>query len=531
MKTEIDNESNQVPEPLGPRGAVILAVTLLVAFALRAYRLTELPGGFLAFNELFYIDAALKQAASAPFSWFVNPVNWDKPPLYTGVVSMLYALQMPHLAAARLVSVLAGTLTVLVTFLMASRFYCRRTAFIAAAALAVMPGVVLVDHNIQVDPLFVSLLYSAVLLYAVSIKRENGGYPLYAGVVLGLSILAKQVAVLVVPAVVLWELWRSRGWSGLLTKRFVIFSATSVAIGASWYILQLIVAKDRLIAGHFATGARSEMTTKGAGFWLKAVPLEISWMVFPAATVVVMAGLAIMLRERRQGDRLLLALLAIFMLYYAQFHLHSYYLLPMAPIFAIAVGRGWAGIFQWSTFSVRIGTGLISLLLTAMLVGSLLTLSGHKWGRWSPLALSGEPAISSPVAQLYIDPGVTGFLGPFEGLLGLKNRPVILDMEQYMRQPPTSGDNSVILVSGPPQDYPISIPYRYRSVDVRCRPVMFGYAVGQWPATPSATQIFRNAPWTAERVGPLWRFGFIQDRLPGKWAIFDRSTLVRLFGS
>lgn len=530
MKPEINNESKQTSEPVGIGGWVLLAVILLVAFALRAYRLSELPGGFLVFNEIFYIDAALKQAASGSLSWFVYPVNWDKPPLYTGIVSMLYALQLPHVAAARLVSVVAGTFTVYLTFLLAGHFYCRRTAVVAAAALAVMPGAVLVDHNIQVDPLFVSLLYAAAALYAISARTGRARSALFAGILLGLSILTKQVAVLLIPAVALWEIWCARGFTQLLSRRFVLFSGGAVALGSSWYLLQLVIAGDKLISGHFATGGRAEMTTKGAGFWLKAVPLEFSWLVFPATAVVVLIGLLLMCKERKPGDKLLIVMLAFFFLYYVQFHLHSYYLLPMAPVFAIAVGRAYTGLLPQSRLFACIVTGVMALLLPAMILGSLLTLSGQKWGRWSPLMLSGEAAVSAGAAQLFIDPGVTAFLGPFDNLVGMKTRPIILDMEQYMRQPAPKVDNSMILVSGPPDDYPIAIPYLYKSVDRRYRPVLFGYAIGQWPKTPSRTQIFRNAPWKMERVAPIWRFGGVEDKVPGNWVVFDRKALVTLLG-
>jgi len=316
---------------VGALGWAILGGILIAAFLLRVIRLSEPPGGFLVFNEIFYIDAAVRQASAGPFSWYIHPVNLDKPPLYTGVVAMLYALDLPHLAAARLVSVLSGTVTVFATFMLGRLLYDLRTALVAAAALAFMPGVVLIDHNIQVDSLFVALLLASVCLYVVAVKSNQLLAAYSAGGLLGLSILTKQPAILALPAIAAWEMWSEKSIRPLHSKRYLTFAGTALTLGLSWYLLQFLIAPARLFADIAATGGREAMSSKVLGFWVKALPLEFVWMLFPLAAMVVVLGFLELSRERQTGDQLVMVFLVSYFLFYIQYHIHSYYMLPMAP--------------------------------------------------------------------------------------------------------------------------------------------------------------------------------------------------------
>jgi hypothetical protein len=314
----------------------------------------------------------------------------------------------------------------------------------------------------------------------------------------------------------------------LKTGRFGVFAVSSLAVGLSWYVIQLIIDSARLIGGMQGTGGRAEMSAKGLDFWIKGFPLELAWMVFPVAALVIIVGIVLQMKERTEGDKLTLSFLALFLLYYVQYHFHSYYLLPMAPFLAIAFSRACTGVFPERWRSITLRAVATTMVIVSMLFGTVVMMAGHKWGRWSPLTVGNQSGIIKGAPRLFVDPPVTQFLGPFVGLIDPSLKPKSLDMNLFLQM---SHDdvNSLILTSGPDKDYPFQIPAVHVYRDTRYRPVLFGYAIGQWHDVPQNTYMFANAAWTAEKVGRLWRFGDVTDSVATKWTLYDRKTLREIF--
>jgi hypothetical protein len=66
------------------------------------------------------------------------------------------------------------------------------------------------------------------------------------------------------------------------------------------------------------------------------------------------------------------------------------------------------------------------------------------------------------------------------------------------------------------------VPARENLKETWVRPVIFGYAIGQRWELPTGTQIFSNMPWTAEKIGPAWRFGFHSIPAETPYSIYSR---------
>jgi len=181
---------------------------------------------------------------------------------------------------------------------------------------------------------------------------------------------------------------------------------------------------------------------------------------------------------------------------------------------------------RWPATATRVS--LVVMVCLTMIFGTIITLAGHKWGRWSPLAVATHAGVSIGKTRLFVDPGVTAFSGPFLKLLDPRLKSTELDIGEYLMQSAHTLDDSVILVSGPPKDYPVFIPPIHVYEETHYKPVLFGYAIGQWPETPQQTQIFTNGLWQVEKVGPLLKFGFVADLRPSIWTLFDCTTLRRV---
>lgn len=497
----------------------VLGVILVAAFALRAARLGELPGGFLVFNEGFYIDLATRMAAQPAFAWFLHPLDVNNPPLFSAIVSLLYRLGAPHVAGARAVSVLAGVWSVYVTFLLGRLLFDERTGLLAAALLAAMPGVVLVDHNIQVDPLFVALMLTSVCLYVHAARAGSGASAVAGGVLLGLACIVKQPAVVVVPVLALWETWSSRGFRWLRARRAWLFLVAFVLVGAPWYVAQVLTKSAESM---FSNAADIAATSRNYGsvFWLKILGRELLWMLFPFTAALVVWGWARQAIRRTAGDKLVLVASAAFLAWYLVFHRHTYYLLPLAPFAALAAARATSGLER---LAKPVRTVLLGVLLTAMVLGSVLMMTGHKWGRWSLMSLE-PPSASAARTVLFVEPDVQGFVGPTVNLVDPRFEVQILSAPDFASRATDTADTSLLLsgelVNGD------NAPLKPSQVlyDTRLRPVFFGFAIALLPPDLTSSQFFGELSWSAEKVGPFWDFGLRSAQVPSGLYLYDRGS-------
>lgn len=148
-------------------------------------------------------------------------------PAFLGVVFRLFGEGIRQTACANLVLAL---LTVVVVYAIGLLLFDRRTALVAAGAIALWPGQIFFTSLTLSEPLFTFLFTLAVLLM-LAIPRASGwrgGLVIAFGVVTGLAVFTRGQAVLLLPlAVVCWGLagyrWRRAvGWAMLAAAVVVI---------------------------------------------------------------------------------------------------------------------------------------------------------------------------------------------------------------------------------------------------------------------------------------------------------------------
>ena len=509
---------------------LILAGVVVLGVLLRGARLSEAPGGFHVFNEGFYVDLAMRMAQQpSPFAWFLHPLDVNNPPLYPVLVSWLYRLGAPHVAGARVISVIAAAWSVTVTFLLGRLLYDDRAGLVAAAVLAVMPGAALVEHNIQVDPLFVALLLTGAYLYVLSARTGSTASALFGGAALGLAFLTKQPAVLLLFLLAVWETWCAHDIRWLKKARGWWFAAGFVVVGLPWYLAQVGMGS---IGAMFANANVIHGNSPLDGeFWGHTFFSEIAWMLFPPAGLLWAAGLVWLGWQRKAGDKLLIVLTVGYLGWYIVFHQHSYYLLPLAPVFSLTVGRVCAGPLAEKIPWPRVRPWLVVALATAMVFASLLMLGGQKWGRWSPMSYDLQPDPGFDQVRLYYDPMIDGIFGPSTSHMPGRLMATPVTTQEFINAPAAAGVESRLLSVLYTDAQGRTIPPFKAVTEMWLRPVVFGYAIGQTTLEDSngmrlhAAQAFTNAPWTAEKVAPWWHFGFQSSPVESGLYLYKKASL------
>ncbi|GAB4419216.1 MAG: hypothetical protein Fur0044_15470 [Anaerolineae bacterium] len=156
-----------------------------------------LPANLLA-NQRFHHDEALYatwalQIASGADPWLAHtPV--DKPPLFLYILAGTTRLLGPTETAARIPSLLATAISVLLTFGLGRKLYGEVVGLVAAWLMALSPFTLLFAPTAFTDPLLVVLVLAACLAAA----HGRAGW---AGIMTGLAVATKQQGVFFVPLV------------------------------------------------------------------------------------------------------------------------------------------------------------------------------------------------------------------------------------------------------------------------------------------------------------------------------------------
>ncbi len=141
-----------------------------------------------------YVRIAQNLLASGSYVGTMGGAELIFPPLYPLLIAGLSFLLPSTELAARMVSLLAGTATVIAVFLIARRLYGERLAFVVAGLMAVHPVLVTLSGTTFSEPLYIALLMWAV--YWVIRGMQEPGLPafLIGGVFCGLAYLTRPEA-------------------------------------------------------------------------------------------------------------------------------------------------------------------------------------------------------------------------------------------------------------------------------------------------------------------------------------------------
>lgn len=292
--------------------------------------------------------------------WITPTLNYvkyfEKPPLLYWANAISAKIFGLNEFSVRLPSALAGLLTVLATYLIASRLYGRRTALLAAAILGTSAGFVLQSRIILTDMLLTFWLTAALGSFIVAAQRDSsrGDSPLWYLFYFScaMAVLTKGLIGMVFPGgIVFFYLLCTGRWRLLGRMRLVSGLALFMVVAVPWFVAVSLrnpeFARFFFIHEHF-----ERFTSKVHGryqpFWFFVPVLAatmLPWSFFIPGAI----GKA--LRERRhEGGRAGLFLLIWAFLIFLFFSKSSSklipYILPIFPPLAILVAHRLRGILE-----------------------------------------------------------------------------------------------------------------------------------------------------------------------------------------
>ncbi len=197
-----------------------VATIFVAAFAIRGYALGVLVP---APDELTYGSRAIQILASN-WKWLPG-MMWDQPPLQVYVLALVTAAVGASLDTLRLVSVLAGAISVVIVYFLGKSMYSKKAGVIASVAVAVDGFDILYSRQIYIEALATMLVLGALLLFWEGVvKQKSLKAALLGGIVFGLALDTKYIAMVMGVALVLFLVWyRNKFPSGFPGREALVY--------------------------------------------------------------------------------------------------------------------------------------------------------------------------------------------------------------------------------------------------------------------------------------------------------------------
>jgi hypothetical protein len=239
----------------------------------------------------------------------------------------------------RLISVAFGLGGVVMTYATGSLLYGRRAGIIAAGLLALMPYDVVVTRQALLDGPETMLFVVSIYLLSRFVRTGQPRWLYGAAFSSGLTVLAKETAVLLVPVAIVFLL--------LVPEIRIKFRHQLVAIflfviAVAPYPAAILIGKGTGAAGSFVAWEILRQPNHTWTFYGDILPAAVG----PVAFVIALAGLLYVIRRGRWEDRLLTSWIAIPAAFFELWPVKGFqYLMPIAPAIAILVGLVFDRLF------------------------------------------------------------------------------------------------------------------------------------------------------------------------------------------
>ena len=214
------------------RSKLILIAIILISVSLRIIaalylgnKVIDLPG---TFDQISYHKLAMRVLGGFGFTfgeqWWpltaagAPTAHWSY--LYTLFLTLVYAFFGPHPLAARLIqAVIVGGLQIILVYLIGRRLFGETIGLISAGLTAAYAYFIYYAATLMTEPFYISSILASLYLAILIVDRaESGKEPakeivwlgLCLGITLGITVLLRQLFLLVVPLFFLWAWWASR---------------------------------------------------------------------------------------------------------------------------------------------------------------------------------------------------------------------------------------------------------------------------------------------------------------------------------
>jgi len=289
--------------------------------------------GVVGFNsdEAVYAGQAAALAGDPEYAKFFA-IFRAHPLLVQFILSIVFHFGVSDVAA-RAVSVAFGVAAIPLIYLLGRELFSRRVGVLAALTLAILPYHITVTRQVLLDGPETTLFLASMLLLARYVRTQRAGYLYVSAIAAGLTFLAKETAILVIPVVGAFVLMTPSvklGW------RRVAIALVSFAVAVSPYPISIFISSASGTAREFLVWQLLRRPNHTVTFYAEILPLALG----PILLVLAVIGVGVAVRRASWQDRLLMAWIFVPLAFFQLWPVKGYqYLLPIAPALILAAAR------------------------------------------------------------------------------------------------------------------------------------------------------------------------------------------------
>jgi hypothetical protein len=211
----------------------------------------EFAGDFLVISAFFLVSSLIRVYSKniTPYNDEIGYLTWAKiiivnhwsypnylaevhPPLFPYTIAVIIRLFGADLTILRLISVIWGSLTVCVVYLLGKELFDRRVGALSAIFLCFCSYYIIFSQIIMMEAMSIFFICSFLYLFWKGyFEHENAKYLYLAGITLGLGMLVKFTMVLPALAVTLFLLWHRRSLKAFIDRRlWIVFGIAFLII-------------------------------------------------------------------------------------------------------------------------------------------------------------------------------------------------------------------------------------------------------------------------------------------------------------
>jgi 4-amino-4-deoxy-L-arabinose transferase-like glycosyltransferase len=313
-----------------PRGFALPTAGILLAVG-AVWRLWDLNRDGFNSDEAVYAGQAAALAGDVAYT-HLFAVFRAHPLLWQFTVSLIYRITGVNDLAPRLLSVALGLATVVIVGILAGRLRGRWAGVVAVGALALSPFAVIVSRQMLLDVPLAFFIGLSALLTVLYLRLPRPLMLYSAAAAAGLAFLAKETAVLMLPALVVCLLVaRPRA-----RLRELVAAALVYLAAASPFALSLLLGGGGKTAQQYFNWQLVRAPNHDLAFYL-----QVAWAMGVPLVIMAGAGIVLAIRRREPADLLLLVMTLTMAVFYELWPVKGFqYPYPMLIPLAVFAGEG-----------------------------------------------------------------------------------------------------------------------------------------------------------------------------------------------
>ncbi|MDO8886472.1 glycosyltransferase family 39 protein, partial [Candidatus Oleimmundimicrobium sp.] len=222
-----------------------LALIMTASVLFQLYRVGGAFGGFHGCNEAYYASYAKSFLDQPIINILKKSTDFNNPPLFTVFLYISYKLFGVSEVSSRIVPIFFSAVSVYFTYKIGRLLYNKKVALLGAAFLAFCPAFILVGRNVQIESTFIAFTLAALYFYIKSGKENEWKNRIIAGVLLGFGLFSKLPSILIIGAIVIWEIIRNKDFKWIKPS-FISFAVLPFIVPLPWILYHIVFSPSSL---------------------------------------------------------------------------------------------------------------------------------------------------------------------------------------------------------------------------------------------------------------------------------------------